>query len=49
MPAGTTTVIEGKSYCNVDDINRIPDFHSNHNLGNHALVSQQTYYFHYSS
>ena len=37
MPAGSM------SYDNVHDINKIPGFHPNHNLGNHIPVSQQTH------
>ena len=37
MPAGSM------SYDNVDDINKIPGFHPNHNLGNHIPVSPQTH------
>ena len=42
MPAGATTAFEGKSYDNVDDTNKIPDFLPSLNLGNHVPV-QQTY------
>lgn len=40
MPAGATTVFEGNSYDNVDDANKIPDFHPSLNLGNHVPAQQ---------
>lgn len=44
MQIVTTNVIQGKAHDNGDHItNKIPDFHSNHNIGNHVQISQQTF------